>query len=61
MNINLEVRKLPLAEKSRIVEYLEEEESWKKLMSIIPSTLTEDYRSDISLNNPPKYRSEHFQ
>ncbi|XP_063921679.1 interleukin-1 receptor-associated kinase 4-like isoform X2 [Zophobas morio] len=60
MNVELEIRKLPLAVKFKIVEYLEEEESWKKLMSIIPCFLTNDYQCDISLNNPPKYQSQHF-
>ncbi|XP_044267145.1 putative receptor-like protein kinase At1g72540 [Tribolium madens] len=59
--MDLEIRKLPLDIRSRLISLLELQDSWKKLMAMIPETLLlNNYKCDISHNNPAKYRSEHF-
>jgi hypothetical protein len=58
------MRKLPSSLTAELVQILELQESWKKLMAIIPKTLLKDnynYKCDVDLNNPARYRSEHFQ
>jgi hypothetical protein len=56
------MRKLPSSLTAELVQILELQESWKKLMAIIPKTLPKDnYKCDVDLNNPARYRSEHFQ
>jgi interleukin-1 receptor-associated kinase 4 len=61
MEPSLEMRKLPSSLTAELVQILELQESWKKLMAIIPKTLLKDnYKCDVDLNNPARYRSEHF-
>nr|XP_008198086.1 PREDICTED: protein Tube isoform X3 [Tribolium castaneum] len=61
MDPSVEIRKLPLDVRSHLISLLELQDSWKKLMAIIPQTLSlNEYKCDINFNNPAKYRSEHF-
>lgn len=62
MDPTVEIRKLPIEVRSELIKLLEVQESWKKLMAIVPQNLIKDnYICDISPNNPAKYHSEDFQ
>lgn len=62
MDIKTELRKLNAGSLFALVQILEYDESWKRLMAIIPKTLTLDnYESRIAINNLPKYNTEHFK
>lgn len=61
MDPRTEIRKLPPSITRELTYILDYDESWKKLMSIIPKKLTDDCKCDISPHNWPKYNSEHFR
>lgn len=62
MDASTELRKLPTSVIRELVETLEYAESWKRLMSIIPKTLSRDtYECKLTTHNLPKYKSEHFK
>ncbi|KAF5292636.1 hypothetical protein FQA39_LY13969 [Lamprigera yunnana] len=57
-----EIRKLPPSSLRELVQILEYNESWKKLMDKIPKVLEKDrYECPLHKNNLRKYRSEHFR
>lgn len=62
MEPSFQIRKLSSTVKSNLVKILEDAESWKRLMAIIPKSLQENtYECDIKIGNLPKYNSEHFR
>lgn len=61
MDPKTEIRKLPPSITRELAHILDYDESWKRLMSIIPKKLTDDYKCDISPHNWPKYNSENFR
>lgn len=62
LNIATEIRKLPTSNVKELAYILDLNESWKKLMAIIPKVLQKDlYECNISMHNPHKYNSEHFK
>ncbi|KAF2880644.1 hypothetical protein ILUMI_25538 [Ignelater luminosus] len=62
MDISMEIRKLPYSHQKELANILDYNESWKKLMAIIPKILEKDnYECNVSRTNPHKYHSEHFK
>ncbi|XP_023022091.2 interleukin-1 receptor-associated kinase 4 isoform X2 [Leptinotarsa decemlineata] len=62
MDPSTEIRKLGPKDVTMLSSILDQNDQWRCLMSIIPEFLQRnDYRCDISDNNPPKYDSEHFR
>lgn len=62
MDISTEIRKLPPSSVRELVQILEFNDLWKKLMDSIPKVLEKDkYECKITRANPHKYRSEHFK
>lgn len=62
MNAKTEIRKLSPGSLFKLVQILEYDESWKRLMAIIPKTLDmETFEAKIAINNLPKYNTEHFK
>lgn len=58
----MEIRKLPYSHQKELAHILDYNESWKKLMAIIPKILEKDnYECNVSITNPHKYHSEHFK
>lgn len=63
MELNTEIRKLNTKDLLQLVQILEIDESWRKLMATIPKTLSLDdnYECKITINNRHKYNSDHFK
>lgn len=62
MDSNTEIRKLAPSHIRELAKSLDYGDSWKRIMSIIPKTLYKEcYECNLSVNNLPKYSSEHFK
>ncbi|CAG9760082.1 unnamed protein product [Ceutorhynchus assimilis] len=62
MDPDIEIRKLPPSVVREFSSILDYDDSWKRLMAIIPKQLSKNgYNSDISADNLAKYNSEHFK
>lgn len=60
--MDTEIRKLSPGDLFQLVQILEHGESWKRLMAIIPKTLSLDnFEAKIAINNLYKYNTDHFK
>ena len=57
-----ELRKLNVGCLEQLAALLEDVDVWKNVMAIIPKKLERNnYECRLSVDNPPKYTSEHFR
>lgn len=62
MDCHLEIRKLEPSHIRELANTLDDGDSWKKIMSLIPKTLEKSiFECEISNTNAPKYNSEHIR
>lgn len=61
MESSLEIRKLPPSALGELVKILEYNESWKRLMAIVPKHLEKNNYDCLIDRFNPKYNSEHFR